>query len=169
MEIKDVTRCAFMAPDPKLMTVDIAKVEAFGAQVRAKRDAAAPPPGKDDLRKEYNQLRQRLFELNQNAKAYEIRTNEASGKVRLLEQRINEALKLKKAASDAGNLLGERTYERQVANLESELLDTKEEFEKNRRWSAQAARALKEFNQHDRIAELKALLDAPLPVAKTNK
>jgi chromosome condensin MukBEF ATPase and DNA-binding subunit MukB len=159
MEIKDVTRCAFMAPDPKLMTVNLGEVEAFGAQVRAQREKAAPPPGKADLHKEYNALRQQLFNLTQNAKAYEQRANDAAGKVRLLEQRINETLKLKADAASAGNLRGERTFENAIQRIESELADAQEEFDKNKRWSGQAARALRAFDGADRLIELKAILD----------
>lgn len=159
------------AADPEkareLMEFDPEQFEQSMAKMRVKRDAEAPPKGKEDLRTEYNQLRQQLFNLQQNAKAYEIRTNEAAGKIRLIEQRINEALKQKKAAGDAGNLRGERTYEVAVQRLETELLDAQETFNKNKTWSGQAARALKDFNQHGRIAELKALLDAPLPEAKS--
>lgn len=170
MEIKNIARCAFMAvSDPSLLTIDFEQSDRRYKELVKQREKEAPQPTTADFRKEYNQLRQRLFDLQQNAKSFEIRTNEAAGKIRLLEQRINETLKLKKAAAEAGNLLGERTYERAVAKLETELLDVKEDFDKNRRWSSQAARALKEFNQHDRIEELKALLDEPLPVAKTNK
>jgi hypothetical protein len=164
MEIKDVTHCAFMSPDPKLMTVDLAKVEAFGAQVRAVRDKANPAfagKGIEPARAEYNQLRQKLFDLKQDAKCFEIRTNEAAGRIKLLEGRINEALKLKKAASEADNFRGERTYEHQVASLETELADAQEEFNKNKHWSGQAARALKAFDAHARIEELKAVLDSP--------
>lgn len=154
---------------PDLFTIDSEKLTDFQKKLRAERDVSTPPPSQVDLRKEYNQLRQWLFGLQQNAKAFETRTNEAAGKIRLLEQRINEALKLKKAASDAGNLRGEWSYEHGAQLLESELLDAKEEFDKNRHWSAHAARALKEFNQHGRIAELKALFDGEgLPVAKSD-
>lgn len=167
MEIKDVTRCSFMTPAPELITINLAEHEQHMSQLRAQREKDEPTPSTADFRKEYNQLRQQLFNLQQNAKAYEIRTNEAAGKIRLVEERINEALKLKKAASDAGNLRGERTYEHSVATLETELLDAQEEFHKNKHWSVQAARQLKDFNQHGRIAELKALLAGEgSPVAK---
>ncbi len=147
--------------------------DAFARSMKAsrdERDANTPPVNQADLRREYNQLRQKLFDLQQNARAFETRTNEAAGKIRLLEQRINETLKLKKAASDAGNFRGERSYEHGVQLLESELLDAKEEFSKNNRWSTHAARDLRTFNGHGRIAELKALLDGEgLPVAKSEQ
>lgn len=152
---------AQMEKDPSVFEFDSEKLEQHAAKRRVERDAAAPPPGKADLHKEYNQLRQRLFDLQQNAKTFEIRTNEAGGKIRNFEHRINEALRQKREAFDAGNLRGERSFEHSVATLETELADAKEEFEKNKRWSGQAARALREFNQHDRIAELKALLSGP--------
>jgi hypothetical protein len=168
MEVKNIAHCVFMAPDPKLLTIDIAQIERNQAARRAEAEKNTPPPSKADLRKEYNQLRQRLFDCEQNAKAYEIRTNEAAGKVRLLEQRVNEAFKQKKAAAEAGNLRAEINYEHAIQTLESELLDAQDEFTKNKRYGLQAARALKEFNQHGRIAELKAHLEKPLPVAKSD-
>ena len=170
MEIRDATKTVlFAVTDPNLLTIDLAKHEQNMAKLRAVRDAATPPPGKLDLRKEYNQLRQRLFELRQNAKHYEIRTNDAAGNIRLIEQRIDDLLKQKKAAVAEGNLRGERTFEQAIQRAETELADAKEEFEKNKRWGSASARGLKEFNQHDRIAELKAILDAPLPVTKSDR
>jgi hypothetical protein len=162
MEIKNIARCAFMTPDTKLITIDLAQIERNQAARREEMEKSAPPPSQADFRKEYNQLRQRLFDLQQNAKCFEIRTNEAAGKIRNLEERINEALKLKKAAVDAGNLRGERMYERQVLSLESEMLDLQEDFAKNKQWSVQSARALKAFDGHGRIAELKAILESPV-------
>ena len=156
----DITKMAFFAvTDPTVLTVDFNKVEEAAKKMRAKRDAAAPPPGKEDLHKEYNQLRQQFFNLRQNAKCFEVRTLDAAAKVRLLEVRINETLKLKKDAAEAGNLRGEYTYEHQVQMLDAELVDAQEDFENNKRWSGQAGRALKAFDGHGRLAELKALLD----------
>jgi hypothetical protein len=48
------------------------------------------------------------------------------------------------------------------------LLDAQEEFEKNKRYSGQAARALRAFDGVARIEELKGLLDGVPPV-KANK
>jgi len=152
--------------DPKVLTVDFAEIDRRTAQVRAEREAAAPPPGKVDLHKEYNQLRQTLFELTQNAKTFETRANDEAGKVRLIEQRINDAIKEKKAAAEVGNLRGERTYEQAIQRLEAELADAQEEFTKNKHWSGRAARTLKAFDGHARIAELKFVLDGS-PDAKS--
>jgi predicted RNase H-like nuclease (RuvC/YqgF family) len=158
----DVTKMAFFAvTDPTVLTVDFNKVEEAAKKARATRDAAAPPPDKKDLQKEYNRLRQQLFDLKQNAKGFEQRTNDAAGNVELFEQRIDDLLKLKKAATAADNLRGVRFYEHGIQQLENELADAKEDYEKNHRWSAQAARALKAFDGHGRIAELKAILDSP--------
>ena len=86
----------------------VRQIEATAKKMRAERDAAIPPPGKADLRKEYNQLRQKLFDLTQDANTYEQRAMDAAGNIRLLEQRFNEALKLKMAAAGEGNFRGER-------------------------------------------------------------
>jgi hypothetical protein len=149
-----------------VMVVDFAQIETAQKERRATMEQLNPPHS--DHRKEYNQLKQKLFELKQDAKAYEIRTNEAAGQVRLVEQRINEALKLKKAAVADGNLRGERTYEHAIQSLEAELVDAQEQFEKNKRLNAQAARALKAFDGHARMAELKKQLEADLPGEKAS-
>jgi hypothetical protein len=166
MEITNIARCAFMTPDPKLLTVDFADLAQRAAQTRADRDAAAPPPGKADLRKEYNDLRQRLFNLKQDAKTFEIRTNESAGRIRLIEERIDNLLRLKKEAAEMGNLRGERTYEQSLERLETELGDAQEEFSKNKAWNTQATRALKAFDGHGRIEELRLLLETPSSEAK---
>lgn len=121
-----------------------------------------------ELRKEYNQLRQKLFDLKQDVRCYEQRCNDAAGTIRLLEQRINDGLKQKKAAAEASNFRGERSFEHQVTLLEANLTDAQEDFNKNKAWSGQAARTLKAFDGHARIAELKTILDAPLPVVKSD-
>jgi hypothetical protein len=100
-----------------------------------------------------------LFDLKQNAKCYEQRANDAAGNIRLIEQRINDAIKEKKTAAEVDNLRGERTYEQAIQRLEAELADAQEQFDKNKRWSGQAARALKSFDGHARIEELKLLVD----------
>jgi hypothetical protein len=148
---------------PEVFTIteeSLRQIEQNQAARRAQQEKDRVP-SKLDLRKEYNQLRQRLFDLQQNAKTFEIRTNESAGKIRLLEQRINDALKEKNIAAGAGNLRGERTYEQAIQRLESELLDAQEEFMKNKRWSIQAARALREFEGHARIEELRMISDSP--------
>lgn len=168
MEVKDITKTVlFRVTDPSLITINLAEHSQRMAQLRAERDAAEPPPGKVDLHKEYNQLRQKLFDLKQDTKCFEIRTNEAAGRIRIVEERINDVLKLKKGAAEMGNLRGERNYEQSIQRLETELGDAEQEFEKNKRWSGQAARALKEFDGHARIEELKLLLDQSLPDVKS--
>jgi hypothetical protein len=162
-----MARRVMLEKDPHIFDIDFAKHEQTMKELRAKRAAATPPPGKADLHKEYNQLRQTLFNLKQDAKCYEQRTNDAAGKVRILEQRISDLIKLKKDAAAENNLRGERTYEKGIQGVESELLDAQEEFEKNKRYSGQAARALKAFDGHARIEELKCVLDGVSPDAKS--
>jgi chromosome segregation ATPase len=160
---------AQLEKDPSVLTVtdaDIKRIEQNVAQLRAQRDKESKP-GKADLQKEYNQLRQTLFNLKQDAKCYEQRCNDAAGKVRILEQRITDLIKLKKDAAAENNLRGERTHEQGIQRLEAELLDAQEEFEKNKRYSGQAARALKAFDGHARIEELKCVLDGVSPDAKS--
>lgn len=164
----DVTKMVFFAvTDPKLITVDLDDLSKRHKETVAQRVKDTPPPEKADLHREYNQLRQKLFDLKQNAKCFETRTNESAGQIRLLEQRINDAIKLKKAAVAEGNGRGERTYEAAIQRLESELTTAQEEFFQNKNWNTQAARALKAFDGHARIEELKLLLDSPVAKSDT--
>jgi hypothetical protein len=135
------------------------------AELNAKNDKARTIL--PDLRKEYDALRQKLFNLKQDAKCFETRTNEAANRIKLCEQNINNLLRLKKEANEAGNLRGARTYEQGVVREESALADATEEFTKNKHWSGQAARVLKAFDGHARIEELRLLLDTPLPDVKS--
>ncbi|MGE5052910.1 MAG: hypothetical protein ACM3WP_01995 [Acidobacteriota bacterium] len=155
---------------PEVFTInesDLSRIEQNQAQRRAQQEKDNPP-AKADLRKEYNQLRQKLFDLQQNAKCFEIRTNESAGKIRLIEERITDLIRLKKNAVAMGNLRGERTYEQSIERVEGELGNAQEEFTKNKHWSAQAARALKEFDGHGRIEELAVLLGEVSPDAKSD-
>jgi hypothetical protein len=162
---------ASLEKNPDLFKFDEKEFEARQKKMRAERDAANP--ARDSVhpdtipRDEYNRLNQELFNLKQDAKAFETRADEAQGQIELIEQRINRALKLKKAAVDEGNLRGERTYEQAIQRMERELVEAQEEFTKARHCSAQAARNLKAFGGHGRMAELKKQLEQPLPDAKS--
>lgn len=144
---------------PEVFTITdatVAHVEAHGKKVRAERDAANPPkpvPAQVEL----NRLRSELFNLEQNAKGMESRVNNTAGKVKLLEKRITETLKLKKQHEESGNLLGARSYEHQAQQLENELADTSELLAKERRQNGITARALREWqtNNTSRLVELR--------------
>ena len=168
MEVNNIARCAFMAvTDPKLITIDLEQSDRRYKELVKEREKANPP-NPEPVRVEYNRLRQQLYSLQQAAKGAEVFCNNKADAVRGLEERINVLLNKKKQATEAGHLGDERMYEHQLQLLETELIDAKEEFTKAKRWSVQAARVEKEFkfNQQARIEELKALLDAPRPVAK---
>ena len=151
---------------PQDFVIDIEKVEEAGKKMRAARDAANPPKP-EPARAEYNRLRQQLFDAQRWAKDAEIYCNDQAGNVRLLEQRINDLLKKKKQAIAEGKLGDERICEHQLQLMETELIDAKQEFHRATRQSAQAARALKAFDDHERIAELKKQLDESLPYVKS--
>jgi len=159
MEIKDITRCAFMAPDPKLITIDIAAHEERMKQMRAERDAANPPK-QEGPQEELRKLRRELYNVTERAKSTETYCNNLAGNVKLLEERINTALKLKKVAADEGNLRGERTYEHAVQRLEDERNDAELQFQRARKVSAEAATALKEWPHRERVKELETSLSA---------
>jgi hypothetical protein len=153
MKIDDITRCAFMTPDPELMKVDFNQLATNAAKMRAERDAANPlkPEGPA---KELARLRHELFNLEQRAKHTEIYTNEQGSKVRLIESNLAHALGQKKIAEVQGNLLAARNAEHTAARIEYERDDVVREFERARRVSAGAAIVLKEWPHRNRIEEL---------------
>ena len=163
----DVTKMIFFAvTDPKLITVDFAAHEKRMAEHRKEREKANPPKP-EPVRVEYNRLRQRFFDLQQQAKNAEVFCNNKADAVKGLEQRITELLKQKKQADADGHLGQERVCEHQIQLLETELVDAKDEFIKAKHWSTQAARALKAFTSDSsaRIEELKQLLKFPAKLA----
>jgi hypothetical protein len=133
---------------------------ADSAKERQALDAKNAVHRKDSPRAEYNKLRKELFDAQEWAKHAEIYANDKAGVVKLLEQRINDLIKQKKAAVD--NPLAERNCEHQIQLLETELLDAKAEFNRAKVQSGNAARGLKNFSGHQRIAELKAELERPI-------
>ena len=133
----------------------IAKTVAASQALHAKNDASKPKP---DLRKEYNQLRKQLFDLQQYAKGAETYANNKAGEVKHRESLINDLLKQKKEAIASGNLGQERFLEHQIVLIETELIDAKIEFNRAKHQSSNAARGLKAFDGHERIAELAKIL-----------
>jgi hypothetical protein len=114
-----------------------------------------------------NKLRGELFNLQQNAKGTEQRVNNEAGNIKLLEKRVTEAIKNKKQYEDDGNLLGARTLERHIQELETELNDTRERLVKEQRYNAGAARELRTWQTENgpRLKELQQQV-ASLPTQK---
>jgi hypothetical protein len=129
-----------------------AELNAINDAKRAARD------GSDKPENECAKLRRELYVLTERAKNTEIYTNNMAGEVKLLQQRIEEQLKLKKDAALAGNLRGERLYEDGVQRLERELVNVEKEFQRARRVSAGAAIALKDWPHRERVQELEKLV-----------
>lgn len=165
MEVKDVTTCVFMAPPKELMTVNFDELSTMHKATIAMREKLNPPEP-EAARPEYNRLRQQLYDLQQSALNAEVYCNNKADAVKGLETRINDLLKEKKQAVSDNHLGQERKCERQLTQLEKELVDAKEEFNKAKHLSGQGARALKAFDGHARIAELKVELDTPKIVGK---
>jgi hypothetical protein len=124
------------------------KGTAFAHAVRKLNETAKPI----ELHKEYNRLRQDLFNFQEWAKHSEIYCNDKAGEVKLLETRVTDLIKQKKAAT---NPILERRLEQALVTLETELADVKSEFKRAKTQSTNAARALKGFNGHEAIAALK--------------
>src|SRR3984885_7642109 len=112
---------------------------------------------------ELTALRKQLFDLQQNAKGCENRVNNEAGNVRLLEERVNTAIKHKQTEEGRGNLLGARSYERQSDALEVELLDARERLFKKQRFNSAAVRELRNWlaANGDRLEELKTIKTLP--------
>jgi hypothetical protein len=157
MELKDVTRCAFMTPDPKLITIDLAAHEKRMTQMRAERDAANPPRSEGPA-EELRKLRRELFNLEQCAMNTEINTNNKAGEVKLLEHQLTEAINKKKVAVASGNALAERYGEQSIARLENEKLEAEKQFNRVHRVSAEAAKALMGWPHRERIEELQKIV-----------
>jgi hypothetical protein len=140
----------FTITDAQLATIEKQQAarRAVDNKINAKPEAA---------RSEYNRLNGQLFNLTQHAKATESRVNNVAGTVKLLEVRTAEALKIKKQHEDAGNLMGARTYERQIQGLEDELVDEREKLIKEQGYNQGAARALRTWQTENgpRLLELK--------------
>jgi chromosome segregation ATPase len=149
---------------PEVFTINdetVADVEKRAKEQRAERDKLNPAMAGQHVetaRQEYNRLAGQLFGLTQEAKSLEIRVNEAAGQILLLEKRIGDVLKSKKQYESDGNLLAARNAEHGIQQIENELAFAKANYEKQRAYNRAAARALKSFDKHERIAELKAIL-----------
>ncbi len=144
--------------NPEAFTItdaDITRNEQAQAKRRAEMEKINPPKPVP-ARQEYNRLRQELFSLKQSAQGCETRVNNIAGEVHLLEERITGLIKKKKATE---NPLAERTCEHQIQLLETDLLDAQERLIKAKRDNTLTVKALKNFDQHERIAELKKQLD----------
>jgi|HubBroStandDraft_1064217.scaffolds.fasta_scaffold00727_10 hypothetical protein len=145
---------------------DLFSLEGLDAKIAATTKAAAEQFEKDKLaretakgtntpRAEYNRLRGKLYGLQQTAKDTEIRLNDAVANVHHFEVIVADLLKRKKNAS-AANLLGEeRVWEHQLIAAEHDLLTSREALVRWQKVNASAARELRNFDGHVRIAELK--------------
>jgi len=143
--------------DPAHITINIEANEQRATEQRVARDAANPPR-QEPAQRELARLQSELFNLTSRAKNTEVYANNKAAEVRLLETRINDLLKLKKQASDGGNLVGERSYEHGAALLETEKAEAEAAFNRARKVSAGAANDLKAWPHHARLKELQKSL-----------
>jgi hypothetical protein len=125
-----------------------AKLDAINDAARAKRT------GEDKPVNEFNKLRRELYVLSERAKHTEGYCNNQAGEVKALEQRTTDAINQKKIFVASGNALAERFCEHQIRQLERELVDVKQEFQRARGVSAGAANDLKAWPHHERLKEL---------------
>jgi hypothetical protein len=134
----------------------LAKARKERQGLNEKNDELKPKP---TANAEYDQLQRRLFKLRQAAEGAKIHLDNVAGAVRLLEQYVEKKAKQKKAANRAGNNGAENTYGNQLAHLESELEDAKKNLKSATIEHDRAAAAVASFDGHERIAELKALIE----------
>jgi hypothetical protein len=152
----DVTRMAFFAPDPKLITIDLAAHEQRMTQLRAERDAQ--PVRSEGPAEELRKLRNQFFCLTERAKSTETYCNTRADEVKLRQQWLTEAINKKKVAVSSGNAIAERHCEHSLARLEDELADMEKQFTRAQRVSAGAAHDLKEWPHRERIEELQKIV-----------
>lgn len=160
-----VAQCAFMAPDPKLMTVNFEELTARHKETIAKREKQNLPVPEGPA-KELHRLRHELFNLTERAKHVKIYRDNQAGNVAALEQRTTDAINQKKLCITSGNVRAERNYEHTIKRLERELVDAEQELRRAERQNAQAVCALNAFDGHARIAELVKELETPKIVSK---
>jgi predicted RNase H-like nuclease (RuvC/YqgF family) len=154
----DVTKMAFFAnTDPELITVDFVQHEATAKAAREARDLANPPKP-EPAQVEYDGLLHRLFNLTEAAQNTEIYANNIAGNVKQLENQLDAAIKQKKRYAEAGNERAARNGEHHIQRLERELADQEKDLKRAKNNSANAARALKAFDGHPRLKELKKQL-----------
>lgn len=133
---------------------DVQRVDAANKKFREEKT------GENTPRAELNRLRKALYDLEQNCRCFETRTNEAANTVKHWEHNIEGLLRRKKTAV-AANMLGEeRSCERQIELAESELLDAKDNLKRQQRLNHNAVTALKVWKQanESRIEELKKIV-----------
>jgi len=135
--------------NPEKLNAQLAASAKERQKLHEKNTAAKP----SEPRKLYNSLRKELFDRQEWAKNAEIYCNTKADTVKHFEGLIADLIKQKKAA--VNNPLHERALEHQIELLETELLDAKQEFHRAKHQSTNAARALRDFTGHQRIAELK--------------
>ncbi|HKV79770.1 MAG TPA: hypothetical protein VJP02_16595 [Candidatus Sulfotelmatobacter sp.] len=148
----DVTKMAFMAPNPELMTVNLDELAAKHKKLVAAREAQ--PQRQEGPAGQLQKLKRELFNLTERAKSTEVYANNIAGNCKLLESRIADAIKQKKIAVASGNALAERNWEHSISRLEGERDGVEREFNRAQRVAAQAANELKHWPHGERVAEL---------------
>ena len=145
-------------PQDFIVTADTVKEVEAGAKkhraVMAKLNPAKPTPA----RVEYEALRRKLYGLQQDEKNLEIRVTNEAGNVAHCLNLISDFLRAKKAAIADNRLGDERSYENRLVIAEGELQEARERLVKQQKYHAGAVRDLRNFDGHDRIAELQTEL-----------
>lgn len=133
-------------------TIARAQAEAsINAAARAEKDVEGL-----ELQREYNALRTKLFELQQECRGCENHVNEAAGKIVNLEKRINI---LKGLLALAVSPQGEKSYKHQIRLAEEELAEAKDAHHLACRYNRKAVKQLREFDQ-SKITELRKQIEA---------
>lgn len=151
------------AVDPNVMVCDPTKAAAAGTKAAweaIKKTDENRKTDRRELRKELNRLMQEYFDLKQCAKGYENRINEAVGQVHLHEQKLAFALKQKKEAGEADNLLMARYAEDAIVYIERDLETYKTQLKQLHTDNKSVMARLRGFNRQ-RIQDLKDILDNP--------
>ena len=113
------------------------------------------PPKPQNPYEEYRQLRGRLYQLEQAVEHSTTYFTNIEGNVALLQQNLQHTERSKNQALNVGNVRSERNTDHTIARLKEELFDVQKDFRRAKNNKERAAEALKAFDQHERIAELK--------------
>jgi hypothetical protein len=117
------------------------------ARVRDELNAAARDENASGHATKYNELRNQLFTLQQNAKATETLVNITVDKIRHHEERIGKLKELAKAATT--NPHEERMYLHQLKLEQGYLADAQDELFKARKRNSESVKALRQFDQKE--------------------
>jgi chromosome segregation ATPase len=111
-----------------------------------------------ELQTEYNKLRNRLFQLQQECRGCENHINEAAGKIKNAEKQLNTLKVMLSVATELNNPLQEKAVKHRIAQVEGELADAQDAWHLATRYNKKAVKQLREFDK-SRIDDLRKQIE----------